>query len=332
MKTTENHETRLPGRREFLALGIGAFLVATLPRAARPDRRLVRRQLPLMGTIAEIAVVTRDARWAHGAIDAAFAELLRVDRTMSHFRADSDVGRVNAGGIGVPVAVAADTMRVVEEALRWAGASGGRFDPALARATALWDVLHRRVPPAEGEIRRWAGRELWRAVEPGRFRGRGVIVLRDPDAALDLGGIAKGYGVDRAADALRRWGVTNALVTAGGDLYALGRSLEGDAWEVGVQSPFDPARLIATLRVEDRGVATSGDYERFFVHARRRYHHLLDPRTGAPRRTPRHAVTVTGATCAAADGAGTTVFGLDRAAAERLTAAVDPSLDIANIS
>lgn len=332
MTKVENHEPRLPGRRAFLALGIGAFLVATLPRAVRPGRRLVRRQVPVMGTIAEIAVVAREPRWAHGAIDAAVAELHRVDRTMSRFRADSDIGRVNAGGFAAPVAVGAATLAVVEEAFRWAEVSRGRFDPAMAGASALWDVEHRRVPPAPEEVRRWAGRELWRAVEPGRFRGQPVIVLRDPDAALDLGGIAKGYGVDLAVEALRRWGIRNALVTAGGDLYALGRSEDGDPWEIGVRSPFDPAGLVATLHVEDRAVATSGDYERFFVYARHRYHHLLDPSTGAPRSTPRHGVTVTGSSCLAADAAATTAFGLASDAAKRILDAVPSDLEIASIT
>lgn len=332
MTKIESHEPRLPGRREFLALGIGAFIVATLPRAARPVRRLVCRQVPVMGTIAEIAVVASERRWAHGAIDAAMAELHRVDRTMSRFRADSDIGRVNAGGFAQPVAVGAATLAVIEEALRWAEVSGGRFDPAMANASGLWDVGHRRVPPPLEEVRRWAGRELWRAIEPDRLRGRPVIVLRDPDAALDLGGIAKGYGVDLAVDTLRRWGIRNALVTAGGDLYALGRSEDGDPWEIGVRSPFDPDRLVATLRVEDRAVATSGDYEQFFVHARHRYHHLLDPSTGAPRRTPRHSVTVTGGSCQSADAGATTAFGLEPHAAKRILAAVHSELEIAHIT
>jgi thiamine biosynthesis lipoprotein len=331
MTKVESHEPRLPGRRQFLALGIGAFIVATLPRAVRPARRLVRRQVPVMGTIAEIAVVARDPRWAHGAIDAGLAELRRVDRTMSRFRADSDIGRANAGAHGGPVAGGAGTLAVIEEALRWAEASGGRFDPALAGASALWDVNHRRVPPSPDEVRRWAGREFWRAVEPGRFRNEPAIVLRDPDAALDLGGVAKGYAVDRAVDALRRWGIQDALVSAGGDLYALGRSEEGAPWEIGVRSPFEPDELVAKLRVENHAVSTSGDYEQFFTYRRRRYHHLLDPRTGAPRETPRHSVTVTGDRCMATDAAGTAAFGLDRVAAERLIASVDPSLEITHI-
>jgi thiamine biosynthesis lipoprotein len=101
---------------------------------------------------------------------------------------------------------------------------------------------------------------------------------------LDLGGIAKGHAVDRAAAAIRALGVRDALVVAGGDLVALGRSEAHEAWRVGVRSPSDPAGIVDVLDVSDAAVATSGDYERFFEWGGRRYHHILDPRTGRPVR------------------------------------------------
>lgn len=316
-----------PSRREFIALGIGAFVVAALPRAARPPRRLVRRTQPVMGTLAEIGVVARDRRWGHRAIDAAMAELSRVEREMSRYRADSDVGRANAAAAGSAVAVGAETAAVVAAGLRWAEASGGRFDPALARATALWDVERRHAPPAADRVRRYAARDLWRFVEVGRHGGHPVVLRREADAALDLGGIAKGYGVDRAVAALRDWGVTSGLVNVGGDLYALGASEDGDPWEVGIQDPLRPERIGATLRVEDRAVATSGDYERYFEWRGRRFHHLLDPRTGAPRATSIHAVTVLADDVMTADAAGTALFGLGPAEAGRLLAAAAPGAE-----
>jgi thiamine biosynthesis lipoprotein ApbE len=90
-----------PDRREFLALGVGALAVATLPRTLRHGPTLVRRQIPVMGTVAEVAVLHRDEVWAQRGIDAAFAELRRVERDMTRFRGDSDIGRVNASGCGV---------------------------------------------------------------------------------------------------------------------------------------------------------------------------------------------------------------------------------------
>jgi FAD:protein FMN transferase len=316
-------------RREFLAMGAGAFMVAAIPWSIKMRREAaIRRSLPVMGTVAEIAVVHRDARHAQGAIDAAFAELQSVERTMSRFRADSDIGRANFGAAAGPIAVSAATATVLMEALRWASASDGLFDPALGRAVALWNVGQRHAPPAAGEVRRLAGQQLYRQLEVGQRGGESVVRFHEREMALDLGGIAKGYAVDRAVEVLRAWGIRHALVNAGGDLYALGRSPEGDPWEVGVQSPTTPGQLAATLLLEDQAVATSGDYQQHFDHAGRRYHHLLDPRTGEPHRTPTHSLTVAAASCMAADAAATAVYGCAAADASRILASAAPGARI----
>lgn len=308
-----NHEpsaARLPSRRDFLSLGLGAFVVASVPWALRGREEMVtRRTVGVMGTLAEVAVVHRDRRYAQGAIEAAFAELRSVEATMSRFRADSDVGRANLGAARGPVAISAATAAVLGEALRRAHASGGSFDPALGRAVALWDVGSRTAPPPESEVRRFAGQRLFEQVELGRSGGADVVLFRAPDVALDLGGIAKGYAVDRAVATLRDWGITGALVNAGGDLYALGRSPEDEPWEIGVQAPGARDGLAATLRAEDRAIATSGDYEQYFEHAGRRYHHLLDPATGAPRAAAARSLTVAAADCMTADALATALFG-----------------------
>jgi FAD:protein FMN transferase len=305
--------SRRPNRREFLAVGAGAFLVAAVPLlGSRRPSRLVRRRIPVMGTVAEVGVVHRDARHAHAAIDAAFRELRWVERTMSRFRPDSDVWRVNAAAGSDPVAVGEATARVVAEGLRWAEASAGAFDPSIGRAVALWDVGRRREPPSPAAVRSLAGRGLYRSVEVDRWKGRTVVRLGVAEAALDLGGIAKGYGVDRAVAALRSWGIGRGLVNVGGDLYALGQAPEGGAWQVGIRDPDDPEGVTGTLAVEDAAVATSGDYEEFFMHGGERFHHLLDPSTGAPRRVVHRSVTAVADDCMSADAAATTAFGTGR--------------------
>jgi len=315
-------------RREALTLGVGAFVVASIPIAAHRRQTLVRRAVPVMGTIAEFAVVHRDPRQAHDAIDAAIEELRRVDRLMTRFSATSEIGTANRLAASRPVAVSAATARVLEEGLAWAHASAGAFDPSLGRAIVLWDVGRRREPPPDGAVRRLAGRGFFRAVELDTWRGRPVIRLADPDAQLDLGGIAKGYGVDQAAAALRRHGVTQAIVNVGGDLYALGSAADGGPWTVGIRAPEHPERLAGSLEVQDAAVATSGDYLQYFLHRGRRYHHLLDPATAEPRATPVRSVTVTAPTCVAADAAATAVFGMAPERAARLLQARAPGARI----
>jgi thiamine biosynthesis lipoprotein len=293
-----------------IALGVGAFVVGAAPFLRARRSLLVRRTIPVMGTVAEVGVVHGDPRYAHAAIDAAFAELRRIERLMTRFTVTSDVGRANASAATDAVPVSDETGFVLTEALSWAERSEGRFDPCLARAVTLWDVERRSAPPAEVEVRRLAGRALYRALDLDRGDAVARVRFTDPDVAIDLGGIGKGYGVDRAVSALREWGIRRGLVNVGGDLYAMGSSEDDDPWTVGIRSADDPRMLSGKITVSDAAVATSGDYLRAFHHGGRVYHHLLDPSTGAPRVTAVHSVTVRGPTCLAADVAATAVFGL----------------------
>ena len=317
MSSTDRQASAGPTRRQMIALGIGVFAVTAVPFLRARRARLVRRSVPLMGTLAEVGVVHEHPVYAHAAIDAAFDALREVERLMTRFAPESDVGRANRFAARDAVAVAPATAGVLAAAVDWAVASEGRFDPCLARVTDLWDVTRRTAPPPVARIRPFAGRHLYRALDLDRGPTPRVR-LTDPDAAIDLGGIAKGYGVDRAVEALRGWGVDRGLVNVGGDLYALGSSEDGDPWQVGIRSPTDPDQVAGAVPVADAAIATSGDYEQYFSAGGQRYHHLLDPETAAPRRSAAHSVTVRAATCLAADAAATAVFGLDAAAARRM--------------
>jgi thiamine biosynthesis lipoprotein len=328
MKRHEATEGRLPSRRQFLTLGMGAFVVAAVPLAVAQRRALVRRTLPVMGTIAELGVVHRDPRYAHGAIDAAFAELTAVERVMSRFDPRSEIGQANLYAACEPVIVSAPTAAVIVAAAHWATATDGGFDPCLGGAVALWDVAHRQAPPAASQVRRYADRRLYRALELDRRGGAAIVRFHEADIALDLGGIAKGYAVDRAVGTLRAWGIRDALVNVGGDLYALGVSADGDPWEIGIRSPADASRLTGSIRVTDRAIATSGDYEQFFDHAGRRYHHLMDPTTGAPRRAETHSLTIAADDCMSADAAATALFGRSPADTRATLARLAPHAEV----
>jgi thiamine biosynthesis lipoprotein len=184
---------------------------------------------------------------------------------MSRYTATSDVGRANRLAAQDAVEVSPATAAVLEAAIGWAIASDGAFDPCMGRAVELWDVEHRSAPPAEAAVRRLAARRLYRALDlaPGP---RPRVRLTDRDAAIDLGGIAKGYGVDRAVDALRRHGITRGFVNVGGDLHAIGppRTAIRGAWGSALPAPGWPD---GDDRVADAAIATSGDYERFFDYA-----------------------------------------------------------------
>lgn len=327
--TAEREKGRLPSRRDFISLGIGAFVVGSVPLALRgKGPRLVRRTLPVMGTLGEVAIVHGDPRYAQGAIDAAFQELRRVESVLTRYRPDSEIGRLNRLAGAGPQPVSRETAEVLAASLRWAEGSEGGFDPCLGRAVGLWDVSHRHRPPGLGEFQRYAGRTLFRSLELGRSGGRDVVLFHDEDLGIDLGGIGKGYGVDRAVSVLRDWGIEDAVVNLGGDLYAMGASEDGDAWSVGVQSPDDAQSLVTTLSMRDQGVATSGDYRRYFQHGGRRYHHILDPETGAPSETRTRSVTVAAESCLTADAAATAAFVSSPSGAPELLRRMAPGAEV----
>ncbi len=303
-----NSQTGLrPTRRELLLLGVGAFAVAAWPAAGR--RSVVRRSVPVMGTVADLAVVHGDRVRANEAINAAIADLQQVERWMTRFDSTSDVGRANLAAATEATIVSPATAAVVAAALDWANLSDGAFDPCLARTIEAWDVARRSDPPPAAAFERLAGRRLYHALDVDTLRGQPALRFGDPDVGLDLGGIAKGYGVDRAVATLRQHGISQAIVNVGGDLYAAGSAEDGEPWRVAVRSPDQPDHVVATLNVQDRAIATSGSYLQYFESRGRRYHHLMNPDTAAPRDCSMRSLTVSADTCMAADAAATALFG-----------------------
>ena len=319
------------GRREFVGLGLGAFVIAAIPLARRRPVGTVRRAVPVMGTIAQFAVVHHDPRQAHAAIDAAMAELEWVERTMTRFTDTSDIGRANLLAAREGVSVTPETAFVTSEALRWANAVDGRYDPAIGAVCTLWDVKHRHEPPPAPQVAQLAGRRFHRCVEVDAFGGRPALRYHDAGARLDLGSIAKGYGVDRAALALRRSGIEHAIVVAGGDLYALGTAPDGDPWTIGIQSPTDERALAGTLALADRAVATSGTYRQFFRYRGHKYHHIMDPFTAEPRATEMQSLTIVADSVMHADAATTALFGLAEEDMRRALAINLPGAELARV-
>jgi thiamine biosynthesis lipoprotein len=317
------------GRREFLGFTLGAFVVAAVPFARRRPAGLVRRTVPVMGTLAHFAVVHRDPRAAHAAIDAAVLELQWVERTMTRFTDTSDIGRANTSAMRDAVTVTPQTALVTGEGLRWAAALDGRYDPAAGAIVRLWDVKDRHAPPPDDRIAPLAARRFHRGVEVGTSRGASVLRYHDRDARLDLGSIAKGYGVDRATAALRAHGITQAVTVAGGDIYALGTAPDGEPWRIGIQSPTDERAMAGTLSLADRAVATSGTYRQFFRWRGHRYHHLMDPETARPRATTMQSLTIEADSVMQADAATTALFGLDDASIARELARLLPGAHLA---
>jgi len=236
---------------------------------------------PIMGTRCKLELRTSDGELAAGVARAALAELRRIDAVMSEWRSDSEISRVNAAaGVG-PVAVSGELRAIVSRALEAAARSGGAFDPTWAGMRGVWrfgDAMDGVVPGDEA-IERARARVDWRKVVVDDEAG--TLFLQEEGMALGLGGIAKGWAVDRLAALARGAGLSDFTIRLGGDLYAAGRRGERP-WTVGIRHPRRPGSVLAVVELENAAFSTSGDYERYFEKGGVRYHHLIDPTTGRP--------------------------------------------------
>jgi FAD:protein FMN transferase len=282
--------------------------------------RLERIAFRAVGTACAAAVTAGpgDARRARRALDAAVAEVAACERALSRFDAASDLSRLNAAG-GAWTQVDARLVEALRLALAAREDTAGRFDPTVlpALVAAGYDRSFERLE--ERPARRADG---WRAGAAIELDAAAGLARLEPGAAVDLGGIGKGYAASRALDAMAEaWpGLPGGLVDLGGDLALRGRTPEGGPWRVAVADPRRPGATAGTLLLHGGGVATSGrDVRRFGPGGS--LHHLIDPATGEPARPGPLAVTVVAPDAAEAEAHATALAMLDADAAAAHVAA-----------
>lgn len=264
-----------------------------LVRALTGRAELHSDSVLLMDTLVEVRVWGDGSVPGEAAVDSAIASMAGIDRVLSH-------GMV-AGG-DREIIESRDVRRMLDASAEVHALTGGLFDPTIGAVTRLWDFVEGSSPPDPDLIARALPH-----VDLRRF-----LALEDkPDSAaqfvLDLGGVAKGYAVDLAAERLRGLGIKSAIVSAGGDMRLLGKRPDGKPWRIAVRHPRRAGEFIGYLDLEDTAVSTSGDYERCFFVDGTRYHHILDPATGMPGRAS-VAVTVVAPTAAQSDALSTGLF------------------------
>lgn len=238
---------------------------------------------PTMATRLELTLPADQA----AAADRAWAEFALVEASANEWKPDTVLGRLNAAD-GAPVDLGPDVAALLAESLTLAERTGGAFDPTWAALWDLWD-FRAEVPTAPSKAQVGA-----RLAHVGHHKAHldGTVARLEPGTRVGLGGVAKGWALDRAGAALERAGVGSYLLSAGGQVL-VGEARDGRPWRVGVRDPRGPADdWFAVVEVTDASVSTSGDYERFFVLDGRRYHHILDPRTGFPSEGARSATVV----------------------------------------
>jgi FAD:protein FMN transferase len=261
----------------------------------------------LMGTRVEATIVHPDMDAAQTALLAAFQEMERVEALLGRDREGSDIDRVNHAPVGEPVSVSEETYLILERARAYGDRLHGLFDVTTLPAVNLWGLGEAEVTSVPDSTEVAAVRRLIDYREISLDPATRTVSLSRLGMAVDLGGIAKGYAVDRGAAVLASHGVTDFLINAGGDLFASGLREAGERWRVGIQHPRDASGLIARLEITDGAVATSGDYERFVEFDGVRYPHIIDPRTARPV-TARQSASAIGATAEEADVLATYLF------------------------
>lgn len=286
-----------------IVLVVGAWLAQSYVVINRAERDVL-----LMDTFVRLIA---NGRGAEKALDDTIKEMARLESVLSAHLPGSDVYRLNTAD-GAPVEVSRETIEVLERAALVYERTNGAFDVTVGAVLRAWGFgsANLSVPTAEALARAMSGVGFTN-VEIDQ--GSRTVRLKHPETRLDLGGVAKGYIVDKAMEYIKARKVKHAIVDAGGDVRVTGGRPGQYIWEkpravrVGVQDPFSPEGLFAVVETFEASVLTSGDYERFFEQNGIRYTHIIDPRTGYPVRGLT-SVTIVTEEAALADGIATAVM------------------------
>ncbi|MDF1800897.1 MAG: FAD:protein FMN transferase [Planctomycetota bacterium] len=246
-----------------------------VPAAGARHRKLA---FGAMGTEVSIEAIGPSAAALDAALLAAEAELRRVEDVMTSWR-DSPLTRINARAGEGPVPIDLELARMVGRGLAVGELTGGAFDVTFASVGKLWDF--KAVPPVLPTQAQIDAALAGVGYQRVRLDLEAGTIELPAGTRLGLGGIAKGYGVDRAMAVLLQHGVQHGIVNAGGDMKVLGTQL-GQPWRIAIAHPRNRDHVLAMVPLANTCMVTSGDYERFFEHDGKRYHHILDPRTGYP--------------------------------------------------
>ncbi|HOL16842.1 MAG TPA: FAD:protein FMN transferase [Bacillota bacterium] len=287
----------------ILALLAGGALF--LINRDRPGQIYSYRHMAL-DTVLELRLEADSKREAEAVKDQVFAEIERLEASLSRSFGGSDISRVNAAAGKEAVTVSPETISVTSAALEYAALSEGAFDPTIAPLLDRWGFLDRRYRvPGPEEIEADLPLVNYRLLELNREQQ--TIFLPQAGMSLDLGGIAKGFIIDRGLAILSQAGIKHAFLNAGGDIGLLGTRPDGEPWRIGVLHPREENSFMAVVPVSGGAVVTSGDYERTFEVEGVQYHHILDPATGKPA-TQLVSVTIVASTATEADALSTAVF------------------------
>ena len=292
-------EKNIARPRSALVVLATLLLLASFPSSASADWQ--RQQRDIMGTRISVEFWYGEQSVADDCSAPVFAEMDRINLLMSSYLEDSELSFINDNAAIAKVTVSAELSHLIRQSIHFSEISRGAFDITYASVGYAYDYRKQQQPSDQLVAQKLAAID-YRHIE---LDDQGIH-FRDPAVRIDLGGIAKGYAVDRAIDILLECGITQAMVSAGGDSRIIGDH-EGRPWIIGVRHPRKEDAIALRLPLSDTAISTSGDYERFYIENGERIHHIINPATGRSSKASWSA-TVTGADAMTTDALSTTIF------------------------
>jgi len=280
---------------------IALSLILCLPLNAMAD--WYRQEAAIMGTAINVELWHEDAEQGRVLTQSVMDEMQRIDDLMSTYKPESKLSAVNANAANAPVHVSTELFTLIEHALDFSQVTSGAFDITYASAGQHYDYRTGKKPDKQ---------QLQTALPAINYRHikldsqQSTVEFLYPGVRIDLGGIAKGYAVDRSIGMLQDAGVSNALVSAGGDTRVIGKRWDRP-WNVGIRNPRSKDSIVSMIPLEDSAISTSGDYERYFEEDGVRYHHILNPGTGKSAHEI-HSSSIIGSIATDTDALSTSVF------------------------
>jgi thiamine biosynthesis lipoprotein len=278
-----------------------AVLAIALPQAA--SAAWMDRTEAIMGTRVYVQLWADNPVKGDEAIEAVMAEMRRIDDLMSHYKPESQLSQINQRANSEPVQVDKELFDLIKLSTSYSQITDGAFDITYASVGYLYDY-RKHIHPTEAQIQAALPAVNWRNMILDETHH--TVRFGHPGMRIDLGGIGKGYAVDRGVAILKARGIEHAVVSAGGDSRLIGDHM-GRPWVIAIQHPDNPQKVVTRIPVSDTAVSTSGDYERYFDENGVRYHHIIDPRTGHSASQVRSA-TILAPTATQTDGMSKTAF------------------------
>jgi len=285
----------------YLVTNITVIILVSIFSLSSAYANWYLKQQDIMGTRISVELWHKNVSLASRCSDEIFAEMHRLDAMMSPFKAHSEISFINNNASTETIEVSDEMAKIIDRSLYFSKISDGAFDITFASIGYRYDYRE-QVEPSHRMIELSLPSINYRHIDLNKNRLR----FNDVGVRIDLGGIAKGYAVDRAIQIVKQCGIDEALISAGGDTKILGKK-QGKPWIIGIQHPRKKNEMALVLPLSNTAISTSGDYQRFFIRDGQRIHHIINPATGKSA-TASWSATVTGPNALATDALSTTIF------------------------